>query len=126
LEQQGHIGSLLSTQRILKFQWHSNIRRDFSMMEEFAILETVLGCSHIVFHTMRLTSLSSDIVMDENLLDIRMNNGVEALNIPCSVLFHFRDDKIFRSEEYIDGMAVPLMNVPPTPATQGGIIIPAG
>ena len=32
-------------------QWHSNIRRDFSIEEEMAILETVLGRSSIVSMT---------------------------------------------------------------------------
>jgi ketosteroid isomerase-like protein len=96
-------------------QWHSNIRRDFTIEEEMAILETVLGCSRIVFHTMRLTPLSGNVVMDEHKLDISLNDGRVTRDIPCSVLFHFRGDKIVRSEEYIDGMSVPLMDVLPTP-----------
>ena len=97
-------------------QWHSNIRRDFPIEEEMAILRTVLAAAHIVFHQMVLTPLSGNVVMDQHMLDIRQNDGRETLNIPCSVLFHFRGDKIVRSEEYIDGLSVPIMDILPAPA----------
>jgi hypothetical protein len=96
-------------------QWHCNIRRNFTRDEERALLQSVLKTCKCTFRNQILTPLDAA-VMDRHVIDIIYPNGVQALGIPCSVIFFFRGDKIYRSEEYVDGLSVPLMDILPTPA----------
>jgi ketosteroid isomerase-like protein len=99
-------------------QWHCNIRRNFTREEELALLRTVVKVSKITF-TKQVRTPLDQAVLDRHLIDIVFPNGKQALGIPCSVIFFFRGDKIYRSEEYVDGLSVPFMDILPEPAITG-------
>lgn len=96
-------------------QWHCNIRRNFTRDEEAELLKTVWSSVKIDFREQVLTPLDKG-VMDRHLIDITYPDGTQAIGIPCCVLFFFRGDKIYRSEEYVDGLSVPVTDILPPPA----------
>jgi ketosteroid isomerase-like protein len=94
-------------------QWHSHIRKDFTVEEEVALLHAVLDTVSIKFYDVRMTPISDGVLM-RHTGDVRLSNGTERKGIPFAAVYHFRGDKICRCEEYVDGLSLPPMDMLPT------------
>jgi ketosteroid isomerase-like protein len=93
-------------------QWHSHIRKEFTLEEEVALLQTVLDSVSIEFYDVRITPMSEGVLMRHR-GNIRLANGAEANGVPFAAVYHFRGDKICRCEEYVDGLSLPPMEMLP-------------
>jgi ketosteroid isomerase-like protein len=93
-------------------QWHSHIRKDFTLEEEVALLEAVLDSVFIEFYDVRMTPTSDGVLMQHR-GNVRLASGAEARDVPFAAVYHFRGDEICRCEEYVDGMSLPPMDMLP-------------
>jgi ketosteroid isomerase-like protein len=94
-------------------QWHSHIRKEFTKEEEFAMLEQALESMHINFHHVRCFPTDGGVAM-QCLGDIKLKNGAEAKNVPFAMIYRVRYGKIYRCDEYVDGLSLPKMDfIPP-------------
>jgi ketosteroid isomerase-like protein len=99
-------------------QWHSHIRRDFSKLEHQALLRQVLGAGTLTYHHVTYLSLQGGVLV-RCLCDIRMNDGANADDVPFAMIFRVRNGKIFRCDEYMDGLALPKMPFVQEPVLRG-------
>jgi ketosteroid isomerase-like protein len=93
-------------------QWHSHIRKDFTLEEEVALLRTVFDSVFIEFYDVKMTPTSDGVLMQHR-GDVRLSNGAQATGVPFAAVYHFRGDKICRCEEYVDGLSLPPMDMLP-------------
>jgi ketosteroid isomerase-like protein len=93
-------------------QWHSHIRKEFTKQEEFEMLEQALKVMHITFHNVRRFPVEGGVAM-QCLGDIRLSNGAEAKDVPFAMIYRVREGKIYRCDEYVDGLSLPKMDFIP-------------
>jgi ketosteroid isomerase-like protein len=89
-------------------QWHSHIGKDFSKSEHQALLRQVLGAGSLHYHDVTYLPLEGGVLV-RCLCDIRMNDGASADDIPFAMIFRVRNGRIYRCDEYMDGLSLPKM-----------------
>ena len=87
-------------------QWHSHIRRDFTLDEHQAMLGEVLRTTDLHYHEISYLPMTGGVLV-RCLCDVRTTAGAAADNIPFGMTFLVRDGKICRCDEYMDGAAIP-------------------
>lgn len=93
-------------------QWHSHIRKDFSRTEEFAMLEEAIKVMQIRFHHILLYPVEGG-AAQQCLGDIDLSNGATARDIPFGMVYRVRNGKIYRCDEYVDGLSLPQLDFIP-------------
>jgi ketosteroid isomerase-like protein len=91
-------------------QWHSHIRRDFTLEEHQAMLRLVLAAGRLDYHDIAYTPADRAVLVT-CLCDVRMNDGGSACDLPFAMIYTLRGDRIVRCEEYMDGASLPPMNL---------------
>lgn len=94
-------------------QWHSHIRKNFTKKEEFDMLEEAVKVMDINFYDVKVTPLEGG-ALQQCLGDIKLSNGASVTGVPFAMVFRIRDGKIYRCDEYVDGMSLPQLDfIPP-------------
>jgi ketosteroid isomerase-like protein len=91
-------------------QWHSHIGRDFTKAEHQALLRQMLGAGKLDYHQVSYLPLEGGVLV-RCLCDIRMNDGANAADVPFAMIFRVRNGKIYRCDEYMDGLSLPKMSL---------------
>ena len=86
--------------------WHSMIRKEFTKAEHHALLLQVLEVMQIDYHSIRRYPIEGGVAM-QCLGNVRLKGHAEAKNVPFALIYRVRDGKIYRCDEYIDGMSLP-------------------
>ncbi len=92
-------------------QWHSHIGLDFTLSEHQAMLRKVLRHAVLDYHDITYVPLGrGEAVLVRCRCDVRVINGEASRNVPFALIYHLRDGKIYRCEEYMDGASLPDMS----------------
>lgn len=91
-------------------QWHNHIGRDFTLQEHQAMLQVVLAAGRLDYHDVDYLPIQGGVLV-RCLCDVRMNDGGESNDVPFGMIFFVRNGLIYRCDEYMDGAALPPMNL---------------